>query len=282
MALAINIRSDDSSAKRIEALWDEVAAFESQPSMRALGYQPHFTFAIYDAPEIAAKTAWEAMLRAVGDEGPLLVAFKRIRWFAGPPLVLWAEPEFDETLVRWHASISAAIDPAFVGCTIGPKTGDLIARSAHKSPTQSVMTRSPSRSHSTAASACCSTSSIALLFRLCVCLRNKDCRFALREPTSCSSMRPAAPGDESPCASSDHGILPLFCPTGQTRFRKNRNPLIPLVPSTVHGVVLRIFDGTLPASANSAVDCPELFSIVQGAEGWMVGAQGIEPWTSPV
>ena len=49
MALAINIRSDDSSAERIEALWDEVAAFESQPSMRLLGYRPHFTFAIYDA-----------------------------------------------------------------------------------------------------------------------------------------------------------------------------------------------------------------------------------------
>ncbi|MCA1364805.1 MULTISPECIES: 2'-5' RNA ligase family protein [unclassified Bradyrhizobium] len=135
MALAINIRSDHSSAERIEALWDEVAAFESQPSMRGLGYRPHFTFAIYDAPEITAKTAWETMLRAVGGEGPLQVAFRRICWFAGPPLVLWAEPEFDETLVRWHASISAAIDPALCRlhyrpenwrphCTLGTQIAD--------------------------------------------------------------------------------------------------------------------------------------------------------------
>lgn len=113
MALAINIRSDDSSAERIEALWDEVAMFESQPSMRALNYRPHFTFAIYDTPEITAKTAWEAMLRAVGGEGQLFVEFRRICWFAGPPLVLWAEPNVHETLARWHASISAAIDPTF-------------------------------------------------------------------------------------------------------------------------------------------------------------------------
>ncbi|WP_439364550.1 2'-5' RNA ligase family protein [Bradyrhizobium sp. DASA03005] len=135
MALAINIRSDDPSAKQIEALWDEVAAFESQPSMRALAYRPHFTFAMYDTPEITAEIAWDTMLRAVGGEGQLLVAFKRIRWFAGPPLVLWAEPEFDETLVRWHASISAAIDPAFCRlhyrpgnwrphCTLGTQIAD--------------------------------------------------------------------------------------------------------------------------------------------------------------
>jgi 2'-5' RNA ligase len=112
MAIAINIRADDSSANEVERLWDQVAAFEDKASMRALSYRPHFTFAIYDSPEIKEKTAWEAMLRAVRDEAQLRIEFRRIRWFVGPPLVLWAEPTTDLALARWHASISTIIDPA--------------------------------------------------------------------------------------------------------------------------------------------------------------------------
>lgn len=111
MALAINIRADNDSANEIEQLWDKVAAFEDEPSMRALGYRQHLTFAIYDSPEIERSTAWEAMLCATIGGAQLPIAFRRIRWFVGPPLVLWAEPEASETLARWHASVSAAIDP---------------------------------------------------------------------------------------------------------------------------------------------------------------------------
>jgi len=112
MAIAINIRADDPSAHEIEQLWDQVAAFEDVPSMRALAYRPHLTFAIYDSPEIGEKTAWEAMLHAVGDDAQLRIEFTRIRWFAGPPLILWAEPTHNRALARWHASISRSIDPA--------------------------------------------------------------------------------------------------------------------------------------------------------------------------
>lgn len=82
-------------------MWDQVAAFEDEPSMRALGYRPHFTLAIYDSPEVDEKTAWEAMQRAVNGDTQLRIAFKRISWFAGPPLVLWAEPTDDQVLARW-------------------------------------------------------------------------------------------------------------------------------------------------------------------------------------
>lgn len=109
---AINIRADNASASEVERLWDQVAAFEDEPSMRALGYRPHFTFAIYDSPEIEERTTWEATLRAVEGEAQLRIEFRRIRWFVGPQLVLWAEPAADETLIRWHVSISAAINPA--------------------------------------------------------------------------------------------------------------------------------------------------------------------------
>jgi 2'-5' RNA ligase len=112
VALAINIRADNASAGEIERLWDQVAVFEVEPSMRALGYRPHFTFAIYDSPAVDEKAAWEVMLAAIAGETQLRIAFNRIRWFEGTPLVLWAEPEVDEALARIHGTISAAIDPA--------------------------------------------------------------------------------------------------------------------------------------------------------------------------
>lgn len=121
MALAINIRAENGSAGEVERLWDQVAAFEDEPSMRALGYRPHFTFAIYDSAEIDEKTAWDAMLRAAMDEAQLRVEFRRIRWFVGPPLVLWAEPAVDEALARLHNSINATIDP--VHCRLHYRPG---------------------------------------------------------------------------------------------------------------------------------------------------------------
>ncbi|MDH2400188.1 2'-5' RNA ligase family protein [Bradyrhizobium sp. SSUT18] len=113
MAIAINIRADGGSASEVEQLWDQVAAFEDEPSMRTLGYRPHFTFAIYDSPEIEEETARQAMLRVAASEVQLRIEFRCVRWFVGPPLVLWMKPVDDAALRRWHASVSAAIDPAY-------------------------------------------------------------------------------------------------------------------------------------------------------------------------
>ncbi len=110
MALAINIRSNHPSAGEIERLWDQVAAFEDAPSMRALGYRPHLTFAIYD--DVDEATAREAMQRASLGQTQLRIVFSRIRWFEGSPLVIWAEPSHEAALDRMHASISTVIDPA--------------------------------------------------------------------------------------------------------------------------------------------------------------------------
>ncbi|GLH75305.1 hypothetical protein SSBR45G_02130 [Bradyrhizobium sp. SSBR45G] len=111
MPIAINLRSDHPSAGEIERLWDQVATFEDVPSMRELGYRPHLTFAIYDSPEIDAATAWRAMREAVEGAPALSIQFNRIRWFSAARFVLWAEPEMNESLLRWHAAIAAAIDP---------------------------------------------------------------------------------------------------------------------------------------------------------------------------
>lgn len=112
MALAISIRADNHSADQIERLWDQVASFEVEPSMRALGYRPHLTLAVYDAPAIDEKMVSSAMLAAFAGEPQLRIAFRHIRWFEGTPLVLWAEPGANEALARIHGAISAAIDPA--------------------------------------------------------------------------------------------------------------------------------------------------------------------------
>jgi 2'-5' RNA ligase len=112
MAMALNIRADDASADEIERLWDEVGAFEEEPSMRALGYRPHFTFAIYDSPDVDEKTAWHAMVQASAGQTQLCIEFRRIRWFPGQPLVLWAEPTTDGVLSSMHRLISAAVNPA--------------------------------------------------------------------------------------------------------------------------------------------------------------------------
>ena len=135
MALAINIRAENESAGEIERLWDRVGAFEDEPSMRLLGYRPHFTFAIYDSPAIDEKMAWDALLKAVDYEAQLRIEFRRIRWFEGSPLVLWAQPAADNVLIRIHDAISAAIDPAHCRphyrpgawtphCTLGTRIAD--------------------------------------------------------------------------------------------------------------------------------------------------------------
>ena len=112
MAIAINVRADGDSGGEVEQLWDQVAAFEDMPSMRALGHRPHITFAIYDSPAIDEETVRQTMLRAAISEVQLRIEFRRVRWFIGPPLVLWAEPADGASLTRWHALVSAAIDPA--------------------------------------------------------------------------------------------------------------------------------------------------------------------------
>ena len=111
MGLSLNLRISKASAPAITKLWDKVSAFEDTPSMRALDYPPHVTFAIYDADAVSEQRACDAIERAAHGQPEFAVAFHRIRFFAGPPLVLWAAPEPEAALRRMHAAIHAAIDP---------------------------------------------------------------------------------------------------------------------------------------------------------------------------
>ena len=79
--------------------------------MRALNYPPHFTFAIYDTDEVSERQARDAIERAAIGEAEVSLTFNHIRTFAGSPLILWADPEPQEPLVRMHKAIHATIDP---------------------------------------------------------------------------------------------------------------------------------------------------------------------------
>lgn len=111
MGFCFNIRISDATAHAVTALWDEISPFEDKPSMRAIGYPPHLTFAIYDTDEVAIESRRTAIDRAAAGKTELRLTFNRIRTFAGPPLVLWLDPAPKDTLRQMHDAIHAVIDP---------------------------------------------------------------------------------------------------------------------------------------------------------------------------
>src|SRR5437588_239973 len=110
MGFSLNIKSSNSSALTLTEMWDAVGAFEETPSMRGLGYPPHFTFAIYDTDDVSEELRQAAIERAALNKAELQLTFNRIRTFGGPPLVLWAEPEPQDALMRIHEAIHTMID----------------------------------------------------------------------------------------------------------------------------------------------------------------------------
>jgi 2'-5' RNA ligase len=105
MGFSLNLKSSNSSALALIELWDAVGAFEETPSMRALDYAPHFTFAIYDTDHIGETARENAIERAARGESQLRLTFDRVGVFEGPPLVLWADPGPHNTLLQMHKAI---------------------------------------------------------------------------------------------------------------------------------------------------------------------------------
>jgi hypothetical protein len=93
VAFALSLSSSNASAAGITSLWDELSAFEDQPSMRALNYPPHIAFAVYDAPRVREELATAIMRQAATGRTAIEIGFDRISHFPGPPLVPWADPE---------------------------------------------------------------------------------------------------------------------------------------------------------------------------------------------
>jgi integrase/recombinase XerD len=77
MAYAISLKTVNDTAHPIRALWEEVARFESRPSMVALDYPPHLTLAVYDEiPPVQASNALRETYAAPPGTRMLLVRGK--------------------------------------------------------------------------------------------------------------------------------------------------------------------------------------------------------------
>jgi hypothetical protein len=109
MAYAINIRSDNNSSKPIRALWKTCGALEHSPSMEALQYAPHITFAVYD--DIDLSRLFGVFDSAVLGLGSVTVRFEKLGYFeALNGIILWAAPTLPERLWSVYDHIHSEID----------------------------------------------------------------------------------------------------------------------------------------------------------------------------
>ena len=95
VACAVALKATGQSARFIRDLWQRVGAFETAPSMAALGYPPHISFLVFDDADPAEVAA--VALPILRQMPRLTVKFSRLDWFREPHRVLWAAP--DETAV---------------------------------------------------------------------------------------------------------------------------------------------------------------------------------------
>lgn len=111
MGFAISLRSDHPSAGAVYSLWDQIGLLENQPSMASLNYPPHITLAIYDGDVVSTTEAQAALQLAARELDTLTLTFNFICNFAGPPMVLWADPQPKIILQRIHSNIHSSINP---------------------------------------------------------------------------------------------------------------------------------------------------------------------------
>ena len=104
----ITLRTQDPATPFWE-LVDKASAFETAPSIRALGYFPHITLARYRA---IGTSSLAAAAEALKGEPAFALTFERMAFFDTEPLVLWLAPSPDPRLIEAHAKLHARVDPA--------------------------------------------------------------------------------------------------------------------------------------------------------------------------
>jgi hypothetical protein len=128
MALALNLRCGNATAEAIVSLWDRASVFEDSPSMRALQYAPHFTFAIYDASDVTEEFATAVMMQAAKERSAVEIAFNRIRTFADHPWSFGPSRSPGNCFLKCTARSMPQSIRRCAGPTTGRETGFRIAR----------------------------------------------------------------------------------------------------------------------------------------------------------
>lgn len=110
MGSAVSLVARNKSAHAITRLWRDVSQFETSPSMLALDYPPHFTFAMFEhvSGEVLQKQIGDAFRRAK----PLRVRFNKIKYFDVDPMVIWAAPSDTSRLQALYHTVHASTDAA--------------------------------------------------------------------------------------------------------------------------------------------------------------------------
>lgn len=109
MAYAISVRSDNGSSRAIRSLWKTCSVLEVLPSMEALKYAPHITFAIYD--DIGLPKLFDVVDSAFENLDRITVRFDRLGYFEAPnAIILWAAPVLPAIAYSVYAHIHSKVD----------------------------------------------------------------------------------------------------------------------------------------------------------------------------
>lgn len=108
MPFGINLRASEAATPYWD-LVDRVSAFETTPTVRALGYPPHITLAKYDD---APPGQLEQVVTALSGASPITLTFDRLRSFDQGYMIIWASPQPHQGMRDLHFRIHDAIDPS--------------------------------------------------------------------------------------------------------------------------------------------------------------------------
>lgn len=105
---AINLRSDNDTAKPIRKLWTDCGVLERCPSMAESGYPPHITLAVYD--DLDPRTLFRVFDHAFSSQTAICVRFDRLGYFeTTEKLIVWASPTLPDQMREIHQQIHSAI-----------------------------------------------------------------------------------------------------------------------------------------------------------------------------
>ena len=105
--LAITLRVADRDGAPVREWQAKAEGLEDTPSIRALGYAPHLTLTLHNGRWV--DNAISAIGQVPAPQGGLRLHFRRLRYFEGPSLVIWLQPEDSPALRQLQRDLFAVM-----------------------------------------------------------------------------------------------------------------------------------------------------------------------------